>query len=158
MESTDTLETFLWFFAGLIAICAMILPGISGAFILVLLGSYEIVLGAVGERDFKVLITVALGCIFGLLSFAKILKWMFNKHKDLTLAILTGFILGSLNKIWPWKKVLETRIYGDKIKVIDDLNISPLAYEGDSQLTSALIAALVGFSIIFILEKVASKE
>jgi len=154
--NTDSLP-FL-FFSGAIAVCAMILPGISGAFILVLLGSYEIVLGAVGERDFKVLITVAIGCVFGLLSFAKVLKWMFTKYKDITLAILTGFILGSLNKIWPWKDVLETRTYGEKILVIDDRNVSPFAFEGDSQLTYAIIAAIVGFLLIFILERVASKE
>lgn len=154
--NTDSLP-FL-FLSGAIAVCAMILPGISGAFILVLLGSYEIVLGAVGERDFKVLITVALGCVFGLLSFAKVLKWMFTRYKDITLAILTGFILGSLNKIWPWKEVLETRTYGEKIIPIKELNISPYAFEGDHQLSYALIAAVVGFSLIFILERVASKE
>jgi len=145
------------FLSSAIAVCAMILPGISGAFILVLLGSYEIVLGAVGDKDFKVLITVA-GCVFGLLSFARVLKWMFTRYKDITLALLTGFILGSLNKIWPWKKVLETRMYGDKMKVIDDLNISPFAYEGDSRLLLAVVTAVLGFSLIFILERVAKKE
>ena len=100
-ENVDSLA-FL-FFSGAIAICAMILPGISGAYILVLLGSYSTILESVHERNFKVIITVALGAIFGLLSFSKLLKWMFSKHKDITLALLTGFILGSLNKIWPWK-------------------------------------------------------
>ncbi len=155
-SNTDSLA-FL-FLSGAIAVCAMILPGISGAFILVLLGSYETVLGAVGEKDFKVLLTVALGCVFGLLSFAKVLKWMFTKYRDITLALLTGFILGSLNKIWPWKKVLETRTYGDKVKVIDDLNVSPYAFEGENHILMAAITAVIGFALIFILEKVASKE
>lgn len=146
------------FLSGAIAVCAMILPGISGAFILVLLGSYEIVLSAVGDRDFKILITVALGCVFGLLSFAKVLKWMFSKYRDITLAILTGFILGSLNKIWPWKEVLETRTYGEKTLVIADQNISPFSFEGESQFVFALVTALCGFSLIFILERVAAKE
>lgn len=146
------------FLSGALAVCAMILPGISGAFILVLLGSYKTILDAVHEYDFKIVITVAVGAVFGLLSFARLLKWMFNKHKNLTLALLTGFILGSLNKIWPWKKVLEVKTFGDKIIPINEQNVSPFSFEGDSQLTFAIVAALIGFSLIFILERVASKK
>ncbi|TXN35146.1 DUF368 domain-containing protein [Flagellimonas hymeniacidonis] len=155
-ENTDSLPYL--FLSGALAICAMILPGISGAFILVLLGSYKTILDAVHERDLKIVITVALGAIFGLLSFARLLKWMFSHYKNITLALLTGFILGSLNKIWPWKKVLETRTFGDKTKVIDDMNVWPSAFEGDNQLILAIILALIGFSLIFILEKLASKK
>lgn len=144
------------FMSGAIAICAMILPGISGAFILVLLGSYKTVVDAVDEKDFKILITVALGCLVGLLSFARLLKWMFNHHKNITLAVLTGFIAGSLNKIWPWKEVISTKTIGKKVIIIDE-SISPFVFDGDSQLTMAIIAAIIGFSLIFILEKVASK-
>jgi len=146
------------FFSGALAICAMILPGISGAFILVLLGSYKTVLDAVHERDLKIIATVGLGAIFGLLSFAKLLKWMFTHYKNLTLALLTGFIVGSLNKIWPWKEVLETKMFGEKIITIKEQNVSPFSFDGDSQLTSAVILALLGFSVIFILEKLASKK
>ncbi|UII75256.1 DUF368 domain-containing protein [Flagellimonas sp. HMM57] len=146
------------FLSGALAVCAMILPGISGAFILVLLGSYKTILDAVHEKDIKIVITVGLGAIFGLLSFARILKWMFNHYKNITLALLTGFILGSLNKIWPWKKVLETRTFGDKTIVIDDMNVWPWAFEGDNQLILALILAITGFSLIFILERFASKK
>jgi putative membrane protein len=155
-ENTESLP-FL-FFSGALAICAMILPEISGAFILVLLGSYKVILEAVHERDFKIVATVGLGAIFGILSFAKLLKWMFSHYKDLTLAVLTGFILGSLNKIWPWKKVLETKIFDDKVIIIQDQSISPFAFDGDNQLLFAIILALVGFSLIFILEKLASKK
>lgn len=144
------------FMSGAIAICAMILPGISGAFILVLLGSYQTVIEAVDQRDFKILITVALGCLVGILSFARLLKWMFKNHKNITLAVLTGFIAGSLNKIWPWKQLISTRQIGEKIIVVDE-SISPFAFDGDPQLSAAIIAAIVGFSLIFILEKVASK-
>jgi putative membrane protein len=145
------------FMSGALAVCAMILPGISGSFIMVLLGSYKTVLDAVDDRDFKILLTVGLGIIFGLLSFAKLLKWMFDHYKSITLAVLTGFILGSLNKIWPWKNVLETQIIGEKIVVVDE-NISPFTFEGDNQLMFAILAAIVGFSLIFILEKLASKN
>ena len=136
----------------------MILPGISGAFILVLLGSYKTILDAVHERDFKIILTVGIGAIFGLLSFARLLKWMFNHYKNITLALLTGFILGSLNKIWPWKKVLETKTFGDKTIVVDDMNVLPGAFEGDSKLMLALVLAILGFSLIFILERLASKK
>ncbi len=146
------------FLSGALAVCAMILPGVSGAFILVLLGSYKTVLDAVHERDFKIVITVALGAIFGLLSFARLLKWMFKNYKNSTLALLTGFILGSLNKIWPWKKVLEYRDYGDKVIPIKEKNISPFIFDGDPQLSYAIVIALTGFLLIFILERIASKN
>lgn len=154
-ENIDSLP--FMFLSGALAVCAMILPGISGAFILVLLGSYKTILEAVHERDIKIVVTVAVGAIFGLLSFARLLKWMFNHYKNITLALLTGFIIGSLNKIWPWKRVLETKVFGDK-KIIIDTNTSPFSYEGDPQILYAIIAALVGFSLIFILEKTASKK
>ncbi len=155
-ENVDSLPYL--FLSGAIAVCAMILPGISGAFILVLLGSYKTILDAVHERDVKIVLTVALGAIFGLLSFARLLKWMFKNYKNLTLAILTGFILGSLPKIWPWKKVLETKTFGEKVIPIAEKNISPFAFEGDNQVLFAALLAILGFSLIFILEKVASKE
>lgn len=146
------------FFSGALAICAMILPGISGAFILVLLGSYKTILDAVHERDLGIVIVVGVGAIFGLLSFARLLKWMFNRFRNVTLALLTGFILGSLNKIWPWKEVLETRAYGDKIIPIAEANVSPFAYSGDSQLLFASLLAAAGFSLIFMLEKLAGSK
>lgn len=155
-ENVDSLPYL--FLSGALAVCAMILPGISGAFILVLLGSYKTILDAVHERDIKIILTVGVGAIFGLLSFARLLKWMFNHYKNITLALLTGFILGSLNKIWPWKKVLETKTFGEKTIVVDDMNVWPSAFEGDNQLILAIILAMIGFSLIFILEKVASKK
>lgn len=155
-ENTDSLPYL--FFSGALAICAMILPGISGAFILVLLGSYKVILDAVHERDVKIVATVGFGAIFGLLSFARLLKWMFKNYKDLTLAILTGFILGSLNKIWPWKKILETKVFGDKIITVDEQSISPFAYDGNNQLLFAILLAIIGFSLILLLEKLASKK
>ncbi len=155
-ENTGSLPYL--FLSGALAVCAMILPGISGAFILVLLGSYKTILDAVHEWDLKVVATVGLGAIFGLLSFARLLKWMFNNFKNITLALLTGFILGSLNKIWPWKQVLETRTFGEKIIPIKEQNISPFSFEGDNQLLYAILAAIIGFSLIFILERIASKE
>ncbi len=155
-QNSDSLP-FL-FLSGAVAICAMILPGISGSFILVLLGSYKTILDALHDRDIKIILAVGAGAIFGLLSFAKILKWMFTRYKNSTLAILTGFILGSLNKIWPWKKILETKTIGHKIITLEEQSVSPFTFEGDHQIMYAIIAAIIGFSLIFILERTASKE
>ncbi|TXE09511.1 DUF368 domain-containing protein [Gelidibacter salicanalis] len=94
------------FFAGALAICAMILPGISGSFILVILGAYKTLSDALYAFDLKKIAIFAVGALIGLLSFSRILKWLFNNYKNTTLAVLTGFIFGSLNKIWPWKETL----------------------------------------------------
>ena len=147
------------FFAGAIAICAMILPGISGSFILVLLGAYKPVLAAINNRDFTTIATVGLGAIVGLLSFSRILKYLFANYKNYTLAILTGFIIGSLNKIWPWKKVLtfRTNSHGEQVP-FNELSISPFMYDGNPQLIQASILIVLGFALILILEKIAVKN
>jgi putative membrane protein len=103
----DNDNALFLFFAGALAICAMILPGISGSFILVILGAYKTLSDALHDFDFKKIFLFAGGAIVGLLSFSRILKWLFKNYHNTTLAILTGFILGSLNKIWPWKMTLE---------------------------------------------------
>jgi putative membrane protein len=134
----------------------MILPGISGAFILVLLGAYKPVLDAIHNRDIKLIGIVAIGAVVGLLSFSKILRWLFDHHKNYTLAVLTGFILGSLNKIWPWKEALTWRVNSHGIKVpFNEQSISPFSFEGDSQLMMAIILSIIGFAVIILLEKLA---
>ena len=153
-------ENFMFlFFSGALAICAMILPGISGAFILVLLGAYKTVLDAVDERNFKILGIAALGALFGLLSLAKLLKWLLTNYKNATLAVLTGFIIGSLNKIWPWKKTITwyTDTDGEQVPLLQK-SIAPYKYAGDSQLLWAILLALIGFFTIFLLEKLAAKK
>lgn len=140
------------FFCGMIAISAMILPGISGAFILVLMGTYATVTKAVSELDLKLIAVFGSGAIIGLLSFSKLLKWLFKHHRNLVLAILTGFIAGSLNKIWPWKSVLETRVINGKEKVISEESILPWNYEGESKMFLAIAMAVIGFILIFALE------
>lgn len=155
LVSENSSPLFL-FIAGAIAICAMILPGISGSFILVLLGAYKPVLDAIHDKDFKLLTILASGAIIGLLSFSKVLKWLFNHYKNLTLAVLTGFILGSLNKIWPWKETLTWRTNSHGIKVaFNEQSISPFSFEGDAELTLAIVLAIIGFAVIIILEKIA---
>ncbi|MBL4604368.1 MAG: DUF368 domain-containing protein, partial [Flavobacteriaceae bacterium] len=147
------------FMAGAIAICAMILPGISGAFILVLLGAYKPILTAVNERNFTIVGLVGLGAVVGLLTFSRVLKWLFKNYKNYTLAILTGFIVGSLNKIWPWKETITWRVNSKGIEVpLNQVSKSPFSFDGEAQLTFAIVFAIVGFGLILLLEKIAVQK
>ena len=147
------------FFAGMIAICAMILPGISGSFILVLLGAYKPVLNAINTKDFFNIIVFMAGAVIGLLTFSRVLKWLFSTYKNYTLAVLIGFITGSLNKIWPWKETISWRTNSKGVEVaFNTSSISPLSYEGDSQLMMASLLAIIGFCLILLLEKLAIKK
>ena len=147
------------FLSGALAICAMILPGISGSYILLLLGMYKPILDAIHEKDIKVLGTLILGTIVGLLSFSRLLKWLFDHYQNITLATLTGFIIGSLNKIWPWKEILESEMINGKLKVLQEESVSPFNFQGDNQLLFAVLLSLAGVAFIFLLERMAlSKE
>ena len=143
------------FFSGALAICAMILPGISGSYILLLLGMYKPVLDAIHEKDFKILALLMLGAVVGLLSFSRLLKWLFDHYQNITLATLTGFIIGSLNKIWPWKEILKSEMINGKLKILKEQSISPFDYQGDNQLFYAVLLAFAGIAFIFLLEKLA---
>lgn len=118
------------FVAGAIAISAMILPGISGSFMLVLMGLYPVVLGAVKSLDFSVLAFFSAGCVFGLLCFSKFLSWMLQVLRDVTLAFLAGVVLGSLGKVWPWKQTLtwQTNAQGESFPLLQQ-NLWPQTYQ-----------------------------
>lgn len=134
MVPVQTPETWWFLFlSGAIAICAMILPGISGSFILVLLGKYQYALQAVNNRDFVTLFILACGAAVGLISFSRLLSWLFRRHHNLTIAILAGLMLGSLRKVWPWK--------------IAEANAWPSAFNGET----ALALGLVVFGAIAVL-------
>lgn len=149
---------YFLFFAGALAICAMILPGISGSFILVILGAYKTLSDAINDFDFKKLALFVGGAIIGLLSFSHVLKWLFKTYHNLTLAILTGFILGSLNKVWPWKKVLSWRENSDGIQVpFLEESVSPFSFDGENKIILAISFMIIGFLTIFLLEKFGSK-
>lgn len=161
LAGSDNLLYF--FFAAAIAICAMILPGISGSFILVLLGAYKSLSDALHDFNIKKIIIFIAGAVIGLLSFSKLLKWLFSNHKNATLAILTGFIAGSLNKIWPWKEVLSwrTNSKGENVPLLEQ-SILPQhfqdLYTKDPQITFAIGLMIIGFLSIFILERLGSKK
>jgi putative membrane protein len=150
---------FFLFIAGAIAICAMILPGISGSFILVVLGAYTTLSQAISDLDVKRIAIFASGALVGILSFSHLLKWLFKHYYNVTLALLTGFIFGSLNKIWPWKKVISfyTNSKGEQMPLVEE-SVSPFAFDGDSQLVYAILLMVLGFLTIFILEKLGSKK
>ena len=144
--------------SGMIAICAMILPGISGSFILLLLGMYSTVLSAVKELQFITLGLFAFGCLLGLLSFTRVLSWAFSRYHSLTLALLGGFLLGSLNKVWPWKYTLSYSINskGEQIALVEQ-NVLPQTYFDltglDPQTVACLVLAIVGALLVFALDR-----
>lgn len=164
---------FYLLFCGFIAIIAMILPGVSGAFILLILGAYQTAIDTINNlRDglvngdmtmfkdaFINFLLLAIGAIVGIKVFSKALNWMFKHKKNLTLTILTGFMIGSLNKIWPWKEVLKTRVNskGEVVTLLDK-SILPSSYDGDNQMLLAIIFMVIGFASILILEYLGSNN
>lgn len=155
-----------WFFifiSGSIAICAMILPGISGSFILVLLGMYEFILGAVSDLNIPVLLVFIAGALIGIIAFSNLLSWLIKNYHNLTIATLTGFMIGSLNKVWPWKEVTETFIdRHNVVRPLTERNILPATYENltgnQAWLAGALLLAIVGFGLIFAIESLTKKR
>ncbi|MDM8145318.1 DUF368 domain-containing protein [Bacteroides eggerthii] len=146
---TETPSNLLFIFlCGVIAICAMILPGISGSFILVLLGKYFYIMDAVKGLKFEVLLVFAAGALIGITSFSRVLSFALVRFRNSTLALLTGFMLGSLNKVWPWK---------EKIAMADgfelEKNILPNAF-----LAEAIVLAIIGFFLVYFLEKLSQKK
>lgn len=158
LSPSSTPDTW-WFIilSGAIAICAMILPGISGSFILLLLGKYEFIMTAVGELDVKVIVLFAIGAIAGIISFSHFLTWLLKNYRNITIAVLAGFMVGSLNKIWPWKQTLETYLdsHGE-LQPFKEANVMPGTFAQltgtDPQLWQAILLCLVGFLLIFVLE------
>ena len=143
MVPMHTPETWWFLFlSGAIAICAMILPGISGSFILVLLGKYQYALQAVNNRDIVALFILACGAAVGLISFSRLLSWLFSRHHDLTIAILAGLMLGSLRKVWPWK--------------IADANAWPSAFNAETML--ALGLAVFGAIVVLLIERLGAER
>ncbi|MBT8219260.1 MAG: DUF368 domain-containing protein, partial [Bacteroidia bacterium] len=154
-------STFMIFISGFIAITALILPGISGSFMLLLMGMYTFILGSVKEalktqawEHLKVFVVFGCGAVLGLVIFSRVLTWLFKYYRDLTLAILTGFMLGSLNKIWPWRNVLSTRVNrkGVEVPFLEE-NVMPDAYFGEPFVFGVIISMIIGILIVLVLSK-----
>lgn len=157
----------MWFvfLSGAIAISALILPGVSGSFILLLLGMYTIVLPAAKSAltnfdpaSLQLLAFFATGCLIGLALFSRILSWAFKNYEGLTLALLTGFILGSLGKIWPWRNVLtyRTNSKGESVPFLEDI-VWPGKFEGDPMIIGCLLAILLGILVVYLFGKLEKK-
>ncbi|AWB69031.1 DUF368 domain-containing protein [Saccharobesus litoralis] len=150
------------FLGGFIAICAMILPGVSGSFILLLLGLYSVALNAVKNMDLIALAAFGFGCIAGLMVFSRFLSWLLDRYYQTTIALLIGFLIGSLNVTWPWKQVVSTYVnrHGETVPLIRE-NVLPSTfsnvYSTDSQLIFALLASLFGILLVISIELIASK-
>jgi len=154
--STPDAPWFL-FISGAVAICAMILPGISGAFILVLMGKYHYVLEAVNNRDLFTLMVVAAGAALGLIAFSRFLNWVLKKHHDMTIAILTGLMLGSLRKVWPWKETVENMAERDGgIVAMSQANILPSQWNNEVMVAIGLM--VFGFLVVFFMNLLAEKQ
>ena len=150
-----------WFIglAGAIAVCAMILPGISGSFVLVLLGKYAFMLHALQAFQWGILVTFALGGVMGLLSFSRLIAWLLRQHRDDTLALLAGFMLGSLNRVWPWQQSWSALTH-NRLAVLQ--NLSPLqfqtTYHQDPMVPQALLWMSLGMLLVVSLEKQARRQ
>jgi len=146
---------------GIVAVCSMILPGISGSFVLVLMGNYELVLRSINEFNIINLVAVAIGCAIGLPAFSHLLSWLYKTYKNQTIAMLTGFILGSLAVIWPWKYSYDTvgnLVEANKFGALVNTDVKIISYERilphiDGLFFIAIIIAILGFLSIYLLEK-----
>lgn len=139
------------FLCGAIAICAMILPGISGSFILVLLGKYLYIMEAVKTFDLVVLGVFAVGAALGITSFSRVLSYALKNFRNITLSVLSGFMLGSLNKVWPWKAT-ET-IVADGFEFVKEHNIAP-----NTEVAEGIVLMILGFLLVYVLEKISAKK
>jgi len=162
ISPAETPNNYLFiFFCGAIAICAMILPGISGAFILLLLSKYEFMITALTQMNIPVIIVFVLGCFLGLLGFSRFLSWILTHYRFPTLALLAGFMIGSLNKVWPWKEVLSFRLNheGNQVAAFDK-SILPWDYFSktgqDPQVFKAILCAALGVFLVVAIEKTAA--
>lgn len=154
LSITDPFQVFI---AGSIAICAMILPGISGSFLLLVMGMYSGIIGAVRTLDFATLAWFAGGCVVGLLSFSHFLGWLFQRFRNMTLAVLTGVLIGSLQQIWPWKQMISYKLnsHGEAVPIVQE-NLLPEGFElitgADAQLVPVIILMIAGFMLVVAFE------
>lgn len=157
-----TLSPMMFVAAGSIAICAMILPGVSGSFLLVLMGMYEPVLNAIKTLDFSLIACFGSGAVAGLLLFAHFLSWLLSHYHAITLSFLIGFLIGSLNLVWPWKQTVQYYVDRHGVqKPLEQINVSPSHFEmltGEtSQLFLAVLAMVLGVALVLLLELFSKK-
>ena len=140
---------------GAVATCSMILPGLSGSFILIIMGNYQLVMiDSINNLDMKILVPVIIGAVVGLIAFSHFLSWIYKNYRNITIALLTGFILGSAPIIWPWKHSVTT-FFGEKEKVIGYDYFMP---DMDIHFATAIVIMLIGAALIILTEKLVAKK
>ena len=155
--ATENTNLFFVFLCGIIGISGMMLPGLSGSFILILMGNYELLMvTAVTDLNITLLAVFFIGSAFGLMSFSHVLSWVFKHYKNATLALLTGFILGSLSIIWPWKAVAESIIFNGKEKIIAYRWHLPTEFNQETII--AILLIFIGIFSVYTLEYFAPKK
>ena len=141
------------FFTGSIAITAMILPGISGSFILLLLSKYEFIINAIKDFEIRIILVFGLGCIFGLLIFSRFLHFLFQNYKDNLLALLSGFLIGSLLKVWPFRQTVKTITNSDGIEdAVITQAVLPTSQDIES-IAMFVIFSISGYLLINFIQK-----
>jgi len=144
------------FIAGSIAVCAMILPGISGSYILVLLGLYSVFIDALANTQLDLLAVFAAGGVIGLMFFSRLLSWLLNNYSATVISTLCGFLIGSLSVMWPWKQVVTSSLNSGGKTALSAVNLSPGDYRllvgQDPQILSCIIALLFGLALVLVLE------
>ena len=156
MIPVSTPETW-WFLVccGIVVICAMVLPGLSGSFLLLILGKYEFVTGAIKNPlnldNMLVIFLFVLGCLIGIVGFSRILKSFLKHYRSATMALLTGVMIGAMRKVWPWKEALESKVIHGEVHVLREQNILPAQIDG--QFFMAVLLMIVGVVIVLLLEK-----
>lgn len=153
---------FFIFLSGMLAICAMILPGISGAFILLLIGKYQFMIAALIDFNMPIVLVFIGGCFVGLISFSRLLSWVLKNYHSLAVATLAGFMIGSLNKVWPWREIKEyaTNSKGEQISVFDQSILPGRFFEvtgKDPLLLQAILMMALGVFIVILIERVATR-
>ena len=152
-------EPWFIFFCGVVAICAMILPGLSGSFILLVLGKYAFITAALRNpfmlENTQILLIFLAGCVAGILGFSRILRYGLMRWHDFTIAFLTGLMIGAMRKVWPWKVALESQIIRGKEYVIREENVWPIM---DGDLVIALLLMSTGFALVLLLEKFSGRS
>jgi putative membrane protein len=168
---------FYIFICGMIAICAMILPGISGSFLLLILGAYQTVIGAISDKNLLIIAVFGSGCIVGLLSFSRALKWIFKQYNAITLSVLTGFLVGSVYKLWPWRhtEAIFVKHLGEENEEVVTLIDSPVwpnnydrisrngefitnYIKTEPEILLCASLTLTGFALIFLMERFVNKN
>jgi putative membrane protein len=149
------------FLSGAIAICAMILPGISGSFLLLILGKYSFILEAAQTFNIPVLLVFVAGCLVGILSFSRLINWLLDKMHDITIAALAGFMIGSLGKVWPWKIAETFRLNSKGVQVpLLETNVLPNQYmeitNSDPHFGGAILFFALGLGLVVVIEKVSN--